>query len=120
MNITTTTKLLKTFFDGFAPSYLENCVPPGTATPYATFTLNNEKFGHEGLIQLRIFDESTSIENICSLTDRVEEAIGHGGKLINGPNGVIWIYKGSPFAQVEPQQEENLKVMYINLIYRNM
>lgn len=120
MNITNTTKVLKKFFDGFAPSWLENCVPPNTPTPYATFTLNNEMFDHEGLIQLRFFDESTSIEKICGLTDKVEEAIGHGGKLLQGPNGAIWLYKGSPFAQIEPTEEEHLRVMYINLRYRNM
>ena len=120
MNITSTTKTLKTFFDQVAPSYVEDCAPIGADFPYLVYSLSTQEFTREGIIQVRIFSQSRSIEEVATLTDELEALIGEAGTVLDNGRGYLWLYKGIPFAQIEPTYEDNLKGMYIILRYRNV
>ena len=120
MNILDTTKTINTFLESFGVSaWLEDCVPVGIEGPFCTYSLTSEAFDSEGLIQVHFYEEGTSIRNLLDLTNKLREKLGHGGLYFATESGGIWIYKGAPFAQVEPiPNEENYKAMYINLVYR--
>ena len=119
MNLINTAKTLKEFFNQFAPAWLEDSVPVGIQTPYCAYTLTTEAFDKEGLIQVHFYHESPSVAKVIELADKLGDAIGPAGTLLKGEGGGIWLYKGEPFAQLEPTGEENLKAVYITLTYRN-
>lgn len=120
MNIIENSKTLTRFLKQFAPIWVEDCVPVGTSFPYGTYTLSNEEFGGEGIIQVRFFSESTSLEEVATIVSNLERAIGEAGVLLRNGNGYLWVYKGSPFVQIEPTGEDNLRAMYVVLSYRNV
>lgn len=120
MNITSTAKTLNRFFNQVATSWLEDNVPTGATFPYITYSLASEAFGEEGVLQVRIWTQSRSIQEACALTDKLEGLITEGGTVLENGNGYLWLYKGSPFAQLEPTTEEDIKAMYIVLGYRNI
>ena len=122
MNLLSTNKTIYDFLSDTlgVDVWVEDSVPINSKFPYTTFTLANEAFTTEGLIQVRVFTENRSIKEVVGLSDKLEKAIGEAGTLLRNGRGYIWLYKGSPFAQLEPTLEENLKTVYINLLYRNV
>ena len=122
MNLINTNQTIYKFLEQTlgVPVWVEDSVPINAKFPYGVFTLNNEAFTMEGLLQVRIFTEERSVKPVVDLADKLSAAVGEGGALLRNGNGYIWLYKGSPFAQLEPTLEEGLKAVYINLLYRNV
>ena len=120
MQLLETTKLLNDFFGKITNSFIEDCVPISQTFPYLTYSLNIQEFSREGILQVRIWDESSSVNNIIELGDKLEQLIGENGVILQGEQGYIWLYKGIPFMQIEPTYEDKIKSIYILLRYRNM
>lgn len=119
MDITNVAKTLKTFFSQFAPAFIKDSVPVGTQSPYCAYSLITESFDSEGIIQLHIYNDGSGIAELLEIAGRIETTIGESGILLPGGNGYLWLYKGTPFAQIEPMGEEDFNGVYVTINFRN-
>lgn len=104
------------FFNGFVPSFLENNVPVGTSYPYLTYTLTDSGAFQDNLLQIKVYDKSTSALSIINLADQIGDIIGEGIKLNVIDGGYVYMRKGEPFAQVIQGDGITIKTIYINII----
>lgn len=106
------------FFSGFGMSaYSTSSVPENAKFPYLTYELSTGAFdsGEVGIVaNMWFYTESEAIPN--SKVDELSEAIGMGGVMIPCDDGVIWIKRGSPWAQsLSDPTSANVKRRYINI-----
>lgn len=111
-------KGLNLFFKQVCPAFLEGSVKVGQEYPYLTYTLSQEDWFTDGLIQVKIWTKSTSISQVCDLTDALEKLVDNG-TVIELNDGFCSLYKGSPYSQLTETEDLNIKSMYINLIIQN-
>lgn len=85
--------------------------------PYITYTLRIPPWSGTATHQVRVWTRSESNEEVLGITGRVLEAIGEGVTLeAVGGKGVVTLDPGEPLCQLQPMDEAEYKVMYINLI----
>lgn len=104
------------FFNSVVPSFLENNVPTGTSYPYLTYNLTDSTAFQDNVMQVKIYDKSTSFLSTINLADQIGDAIGEGIKhnVIGG--GYVYMRKGNPFAQTIQDDDATIKTIYINII----
>lgn len=119
MNFTELAKSYYNLFNSFGiTGYLEGSVPTGASFPYLTYNLSNVSNFEENLIQVKLYSKSSSLVEISSIIDRIENYIGEGVKF-DFDNNIIWLYKGSPFAQLVNDEDSSIKSALINIVSRH-
>lgn len=112
------------FYSGFGVrAWSEEDVPTteddGTELkpPYITFSIVCPEWRESALHQARIWTRSESNEEAFAIAGRVLDAIGEGVTLeaVNG-RGYVTLDPGTPLAQKQPMDEDDIRVVYINLI----
>lgn len=109
-------------FQGFlfpiVPTYV-GTVPSGTAFPYIQLNYIESSFAAPVLQSAILYTNQSTFAEAEGLVDKIDKAIGHEGVKIPIENGgYLTIYKANPFAQHYPQQEPNIKAIYINFELR--
>ena len=103
------------YFNSFGiPGYVENSVPTDEELPYITYNLQQHEWNTGGTMQVRVWYSGTSFAPLFTMTDLITNDIGNG-KTISAGEGFIMLNKGSPLVQLQPSDEINLKIAYINL-----
>ena len=100
------------------PAYPQAAVPDGAELPYLTYPLTVGDWD-EGEVNIPITmwfrTTSEAIPNAAVRT--VKEAVPRGGVMVPCDGGVLWVKRGSPFAQalLVEGDEEGMKRRYVNL-----
>lgn len=120
-------KALYSFFSGFSiPAYEENSVPDDAALPYITYHVSVPDWNDTADISANIWYSGPYFTDVSAKADEIGKYIDNG-TLYPDPacltdeqkkenaKPVLYIYKGTPFAQVVPTGDDNVKVIYLNI-----
>lgn len=110
MSLSQTQTNIYNFLRQFAQPYLENQVPTNTPFQYLTYNFDIENWRTTGLGQIRLWDKSNNFSKLFEIADKIEDTIKEGYTIDN-----LILHSGTPFAQIMPQEDTNIKCLYINL-----
>ena len=108
---------LQSFFDGIMTSYAASAVPDDATLPYLTYELiTNAWDGGEVGLAVNMWFRTTSEKEPNAAVDKLSKAIGLGGVFLHCDDGVIWLKRGSPWAQsLADETDKTIKRRYINV-----
>ena len=108
---------LQSFFNSIMPSYAESSVPDNATLPYLTYELITSSWnGGEVGLTVNMWFRTTSEKEPNAAVDRLSSAIGLGGVQLPCDDGVIWLKRGSPWAQsLTDETDKTIKRRYINV-----
>ena len=108
---------LQSFFDGIMTSFAASAVPDDATLPYLTYELiTNAWDGGEVGLAVNMWFRTTSEKEPNAAVDKLSKAIGLGGVFLHCDDGVIWLKRGSPWAQsLTDETDKTIKRRYINV-----
>ena len=108
---------LQSFFDSIMTSYAESSVPDNAALPYLTYDFITSAWdGGEVGLTVNMWFRTTSEKEPNAAVDKLSKAIGLGGVQIPCDDGMIWLKRGSPWAQsLTDETDKTIKRRYINV-----
>ena len=108
---------LQSFFNSIMPSYAESSVPDNATLPYLTYELITSSWnGGEVGLTVNMWFRTTSEKEPNAAVDKLSKAIGLGGVQLPCDDGVIWLKRGSPWAQsLTDETDKTIKRRYINV-----
>ena len=108
---------LQSFFNGIMTSYAASSVPDNATLPYLTYELITSAWGGgEVGLTVNMWFRTTSEKEPNAAVDKLSNAIGLGGVQIPCDDGVIWLKRGSPWAQsMIDETDKTIKRRYINV-----
>ena len=107
---------LHSFWSGFGvPAYDENTVPEDAALPRITYEVSVDSFGGQVSLSASIWDRSTSWISVTEVADAVTQALSFGGRSIPYEGGLLWLKKGTPFAQRMGDTDDSIRRIYLNV-----
>ena len=102
------------------PAYEENSVPTGedgAEFPYITYQVVTDGFGNDVALTGSVWYRSTSWKEANAKAQEISDKISRGGVTLSCDGGIIWIRRGTPFAQSMGDDSDDLiKRKYINLV----
>lgn len=109
--------VVQRFFNQFLPAYEENTVPDWAEMPYITYNLiTGDILSGENPLSCSLWYKDDSWIAINTKTREIGDYIGLGGVTLKCDNGIVWIKKGTPFAQSMGDASDDLiRRKYINL-----
>ena len=116
--MTEVAKALHAFYSGFSiPAYAEDSVPDDAKLPYITYSVPQSAVfsgvTHQARIWYATDKGAPSNVEVNAKADEVIAAIGQGLRLEAG-NGFVFIYPGTPLAQMQPADDAT-RIVYLNL-----
>lgn len=108
---------LQSFFDSIMTSYTASAVPDDAKLPYLTYDFITSAWdGGEVGLTVNMWFRTTSEKEPNAAVDKLSKAIGLGGVQIPCDDGVIWLKRGSPWAQsLTDETDKTIKRRYINV-----
>lgn len=108
---------LQSFFDSIMTSYAASSVPENATLPYLTYELITSAWdGGEVGLTVNMWFRTTSEKEPNAAVDKLSKAIGLGGVFLHCDDGVIWLKRGSPWAQsLTDETDKTIKRRYINV-----
>lgn len=108
---------IQRFFSQFLPAYEENTVPDWAEMPYITYNLaTGDILSGENPLSCSLWYKDNSWITINEKTREISEKIGLGGITLKCDGGVIWLKRGTPFAQsMGDANDDKIRRKYINL-----
>lgn len=108
---------LQSFFDSIMTSYAASAVPDDATLPYLTYELITSAWGGgEVGLTVNMWFRTTSEKEPNAAVDKLSNAIGLGGVFLHCDDGVIWLKRGSPWAQsMTDATDKTIKRRYINV-----
>ena len=108
---------LQSFFDSIMTSYAASSVPDNAALPYLTYDFITSAWdGGEVGLTVNMWFRTTSEKEPNAAVDRLSKAIGLGGVQLPCDDGMIWLKRGSPWAQsLTDETDKTIKRRYINV-----
>ena len=108
---------LQAFFSQFMDAYAASSVPDNATLPYLTYELITSAWnGGEVGLTVNMWFRTTSEKEPNAAVDKLSKAIGLGGVQIPCDDGVIWLKRGSPWAQsLTDATDKTIKRRYINV-----
>lgn len=107
------------FLNGFSiPAYASASVPDQAQFPYITYDLVLGEWGQpEVNMPVNVWYRADSEAQPNAKVREIGERIGMGGVLLHCDGGVLWVKKGSPWAQAVTVEGEDEKVKrrYVNI-----
>lgn len=108
-----------TFLSSFGiPAYAASSVPDQATFPYLTYDLVIGEWGQpEVNMPVNVWYRTESEAQPNAKVREIGERIGMGGVLLHCDGGVLWVKKGSPWAQAVTVEGEDEKVKrrYVNI-----
>ena len=83
---------------------------------YITYSASTSGFAEQFIQPITIYSKSTGFTNLMEIVDTIESDIGTGKVIGSEEWGYISIFKGSPFYQDKPDEDESFRAGYINLL----
>ena len=110
---------LQKFWSGFGlTAYEQNNVPFDVIMPYITYSESIGSFGDTPFMtaSLWYFSEDDSRTDIVAKANEIDEALGLGGMTVKYDNGLLWVKKGTPWAQaMDDPQDTRIKRIVLNI-----
>ena len=108
---------LQSFFDSIMTSYASSSVPDDATLPYLTYELITSAWnGGEVGLTVNMWFRTTSEKEPNLYVEKLSKAIGLGGVFLHCDDGVIWLKRGSPWAQsLTDATDKTIKRRYINV-----
>lgn len=108
---------LHQFFNSFLPAYEENTVPDWAEMPYITYSLvTGDILSGDNRLSFSLWYKDNSWTAINEKTREIGNIIGLGGITLKCDSGVIWLKKGTPFAQsMGEADDDTIRRKYINI-----
>ena len=108
---------LQSFFDSIMTSYASSAVPDDATLPYLTYELITSAWdGGEVGLTVNMWFRTTSEKEPNEAVDKLSKAIGLGGVFLHCDDGVIWLKRGSPWAQsLTDETDKTIKRRYIHV-----
>ena len=108
---------LQAFFSRFMDAYAASAVPNDVTFPYLTYELITSAWdGGEVGLTVNMWFRTTSEKEPNAAVDKLSKAIGLGGVFLHCDDGVIWLKRGSPWAQsLTDETDKTIKRRYINV-----
>lgn len=105
------------FFSSFGlTAYEATNVPEDATLPYLTYTYADDDFyGNQAAIIVNLWYRTESNATPNDKVSDIADIVGRGGAMIPCDGGVIWMKKGSPFAQSIADSDPDIRRRYINL-----
>ena len=96
-------------------SYDENTVPEDASFPRITYDVAEGEFGDNVAMNASVWDRSTSWISVERLKNAIADRLKNGGCQIRYDDGIIWIKKGSPFAQRMGDSDDTIRRIVLNI-----
>ena len=96
-------------------AYDESTVPEDAVLPRITYEVVTDSFGYEVGMTASIWDRSRSWESVTDILHRIEHTISRGGQTLPYEGGMMWIKKGSPFAQRMADTDDSIRRIVLNI-----
>ena len=108
---------LQSCFDGIMTAYAASAVPDDATFPYLTYDLITSAWdGGEVGLTVNMWFMTTSEKEPNAAVDKLSKAIGLGGVQLQCDDGIIWLKRGSPWAQsLTDETDKTIKRRYINV-----
>ena len=108
---------LYNFWSGFGlTAYEENTVHTDAKFPYITYQVVTDSFGAEIALTASVWYRGTSWVEANAKAEEISRYISRGGKTIPVDGGVLWLKRGTPFAQSMGDETDDLiKRKYLNI-----
>lgn len=98
------------FWNGFSiPAYVEGNIPDGAVMPYITYNFAESDMysgATNNIVDIWYYSQSEAMPN-AKLAE-ISEAFGLGGIKVKYDGGLIWLKKGSPWAQALTDPNDKL------------
>lgn len=85
---------------------------------YIEYSANAGNFNTDFMQAITLYSTSTSYTYLLDIVDNIERAITDNGTIVQADWGYMTIYKGSPFYQDKPDEDDNIRAGYVNIIIR--
>lgn len=108
---------LQAFFGGIMTAYAASAVPDDATLPYLTYDLITSAWGDSEVgLTVNMWFRTTSEKEPNAAVDKLSKAIGLGGVQLPCDDGIIWLKRGSPWAQsLTDETDKTIKRRYINV-----
>ena len=106
---------LHSFWSQFGNAYDRNTVPDDATFPRITYESATDNFGGQLILSASLWDRSTSWAAITELLHTIETTLGMGGQTIGYDGGMLWVKRGTPFAQRMPDEDDSIRRIVINI-----
>lgn len=108
---------LQAFFGGIMTAYAASAVPDDATLPYLTYDLITSAWGGSEVgLTVNMWFRTTSEKEPNAAVDKLSKAIGLGGVQLPCDDGIIWLKRGSPWAQsLTDETDKTIKRRYINV-----
>lgn len=111
----TKAQALFSFWSGFnLPAYDETTVPEDAPFPRLTFEAAEDSFGREIALTASVWDYSTSWNVVEQKAAEIGQRITMGGITVPYDGGVMWLKRGTPFAQRMADDNDSVRRIVIN------
>ena len=111
---------LYNWLSGFASTYREPVIFDADnpqPNDYITYSASTSGFAEQFIQSISIYTKSTGFTRLMEIADDIQSAVGESGCVIGSDEwGYISIFKGSPFYQDKPEEDESYRAGYINLL----
>lgn len=85
---------------------------------YIEYSANMDNFNSDFIQAITIYSKSTAYTKVMEIVDKIESTITENGIRVSSDWGYITIYKGSPFYQDKPDEDDTIRAGYVNLLIR--
>ena len=109
---------LNFFWNSFGvPAFDENTVPQTAPMPRITYSVATDSLDNVVYLSASIWYKDDSWQEITQKVEEIEKTLGeHGGVVLPLNQGLMYIYKGSPFSQRMSDPDDNsIRRIYMNI-----
>lgn len=85
---------------------------------YIEYSADMGNFNSDFIQAITIYSKSTAYTKVMEIVDNIESTITENGIRVSSDWGYITIYKGSPFYQDKPDEDDTIRAGYVNLLIR--
>lgn len=108
-------QVLHSFWAGFGAAYDQNTVPEDAPFPRITYEVATDGFGQELILSASLWDRNTSWARVEALKESISDIIGYGGVNVSYDSGMLWIKRGTPFAQRMGDSDDSIRRIVLNI-----
>lgn len=111
-------RALYNFWSSFdLPAYDEQTIPDGAQMPYITYETATSDLFTQVALTASIWYRSNSWAAIAQKKEQINDELGLGGKTVPFEDGVLWIKRGTPFAQrVAEPNDDSVRRYFLNIV----
>jgi hypothetical protein len=112
------------WLNGFAPTFREPVLSSlfneenQRPSDYISYSADVGNFNSEFIQAVTIYSQSTSYNRVMDIADAIESEVGENGIKVSAEWGYITIRKGTPFYQDKPDEADDVRAGYVNLLIR--